>query len=226
MSSLALTLIPFVVGSALVPVLLGITVLLLRSPAGRSVAIAWILGMAAVRLLQGLVFGLLLGSSDEVAPGSTGSSIFESAVLIVLALMFYGVAIRKVLHEPDEDAPPSRWLSALDGLTPIRAFLLGAALLLVGMKSWVFTLGAIGAIRESPLNQAEGTVVFLVFVALAMSIHLALVATAWLAPERADVLLGRIADGLTRYDRPLMIGLGAIFGTWFLWQGLAGLGIP
>jgi hypothetical protein len=225
MPDLLLILVPLIVGSAVVPVQLVATVLLLRSPAGRSGALAWVAGMTLVRLLQGALFGVVLGAADG-AGATSETTALESGVLLVLAILFYVMAAKKALKAPDEDAPPPRWMSMLDGLTPARAFLLGAGALALAAKSWVFTLGAIGAIQAAGLGAAGGIASYVAFVVLAQGIHLALLAVAYAAPERSEVVVGRFADLLERYDRPLMIGLGIVFGTWFLLGGLSGLGVP
>jgi hypothetical protein len=53
---------PLVLGSALVPAQLVVTIALLRSPTGTRAAIGSVAGMSSVRLLQGAVFGLALRS--------------------------------------------------------------------------------------------------------------------------------------------------------------------
>ena len=64
-------LLPLVIGSAILPVQITVTVLLLRSSAGRIAAVAWVAGMTAVRLAQGVVFGLVLGTGASEAEGPT-----------------------------------------------------------------------------------------------------------------------------------------------------------
>jgi hypothetical protein len=227
MSDLITTLIPLVVGSAIVPIQIIVTILLLRGPGGRIVGLAWVGGMTAVRLLQGLVFGLILGSrsTGSGTAEDDGSSVIVSLVLLVLAVLFYVVVAKQLLRQPDEDAPPPRWMAMLDGVTPGRAFAMGFGLLAIGAKFWVFTLGAIGAIGAAELGQPDATIAFLLFVLLAESIHLAAVGFAFAAPARADVALGRFSVLLERYNRPIMIVLGLVFGTWFLVKALSGLGI-
>ena len=56
-------------------------------------------------------------------------------------------------------------------------------------------------------------------------IPLSAVGFAFAAPARADVALGRFSVLLERYNRPIMIVLGLVFGTWFLVKGLSGLGV-
>jgi hypothetical protein len=219
-------LIPLVIGSALVPVQIVITTLLLRSSAGRFTAVAWVAGMTTVRLVQGLIFGLLLGSASGTGSTTSGSSPAASLLLLVLAIFFYVSAAKQLLKEPDEDAPAPRWMTMMDAIDPGKAYLLGVGLLAVGAKPWVFTLGAIAIIGEAGLPQGASIAAYLVFVALALSLHLALLGIAYAAPVRAAVVLDRLADFLERNNRVIVIGLGLVFGTWFLLKALGGLGIP
>ena len=225
MPDLLVTLIPLGVGSAIVPIQIIITILLLRAPGGRPAAVAWVAGMTALRLAQGLVFGFILGRDAGAAQGDDGASLAASIVLLVLALVLYAAAARQILKEPDEDAPPPKWMAMFDGVTPVKAFALGMGLLAIGVKFWVFTLGAIAAIGAAALDPAGSIVAFLGFIALAESIHLTLLAFAFAAPTRADAALERFSDVLKRHNAQIIIALGLVFGTWFLLKALDGLGV-
>jgi hypothetical protein len=221
------SLIPLIVGGALVPIQIIITTLLLRSKAGRITAVAWVAGMTTVRLAQGLVFGLLLGSGSESGSGSSsdGPGTALSLLLLVLAILFYVSAARQVMKHPDEDAPPPKWMTMIDGLRPGRAFLLGVGLLAIGAKFWVFTLGAIAVIGDAGLSLEASILVFLVFVALTESIHLAVLGIAYALPDRSADLLDRFTGFMETHNRMIMIVLGVVFGTWFLVKALGGLGL-
>ena len=220
-----ITLVPIIVGSAVVPIQIIITILLLRSSSGRFTAVAWVAGMATVRLLQGLVFGLILDASDEPASSNGGHGYLAPTLLLLVAVLFFVVAVKQLLHQPDDDAPPPKWLAKAEALTPVKAYLLGAGLLVIGLKFWVFTLGAIAAIADAPLGRAGSIGAFLLFVALAQSIQLGLLGVAYLAPARADALLTRFSEQLTRSNRVIVIALGLVFGTWFTLKALGGFGI-
>jgi hypothetical protein len=216
------TLLPLAIASAIVPVQLVITVVLQRSAAGRVASLAWVLGMLTVRLGQGIVIGLLIGpavlGADEGGPG-TGASL----LLLVVAILLLVTAARKAVDDPDEDAPPPRWRASLEGATPARAYLMGVGMLLIGAKFWVFTIGAISAIDAADVGVPAAVVAYLLFVLVAMSIHVAIVAMAYLAPDRAGEVLDRFSSALMRYDRQITIGVGVIFGLWFLLRALDGL---
>ncbi len=219
------TLLPLAIASAIVPVQLVITVLLLQVGHGRVTALAWLAGMLSVRLGQGLIFGLLLGSGVLVDGDSGPGVVLSLLLLLAVAILFLVAAVRKLVDGPDEDAPPPRWMAMAEAATPVRAYLLGAGMLVIGAKFWVFTLGAISSIQLAGLGPGAAVLAYLVFVLLAMAVHLGIVALAAVAPDRAEVVLGSFASLLRRYDRPVTIALGTIFGAWFLVKALSGLGI-
>ena len=219
------TLIPLIVGSAILPVQIAITILLLRSEGGRLTAVAWVSGMTAVRLAQGVVFGLLLGAAAAEAGDGEGPGPIASTLLLVIGVVFLVTAARKLLDQPDEDAPPPRWMAMVESMTPARAFLLGAGMVAISAKLWAFTLGAIGAIADADLGQPAAIAAYLVFVVAAASIHLAAIGVTVVAPDRAGPLLGRASGLLQRYSRAMMVGLGLVFGSWFILRALGGFGV-
>lgn len=223
-SGLSTTLLPLVIGSALVPVQIIITILLLRSRSGKRTAVAWLAGMTTMRLLQGLVFGLLLSSADA-ADDEQGSSTIASVLLLVVAVLFLVSAVRQVVRGDDPDDAPPRWLTMTESVTPGKAFLLGIGVMTIGAKFWVFTLSAISTIGDADLGRPASTVTYLVFVLLAQSIVIAVVLVSVLVPARADALLDRASAWLTANNRVIMIVIGFGFGSWFLVKALDGLSV-
>lgn len=219
-------LLPLVVGSAVVPIQV-VVVLLLLQGGGRVPALAWVAGVSTVRLLQGLVFGVVLGPETPTtsAPGPDEASPFTASLLLVLGVLLLVMAGRKALDQPDEDAPPPRWLEATTSMGPGRAYLFGALSMVVGAKFWVFTLGAVAAIHDAALPTATGVLTFVLFVVLAQALQVAALVVAFAAPRRADDLLGPAAGWLTQHNRPLVIVVGVVFGVWFAVKGLTGLGL-
>jgi threonine/homoserine/homoserine lactone efflux protein len=222
MHDLVTTLVPLAIATAVLPIQVAITILMLRSAGGRSRAGAWIAGMTLVRLVQYAVFGLVLERAMDDA--TTGASPVEGALLLVVAVLLLVSAARKLASQPDEDAPPPRWMTMADGLSAGRAFLMGAGLVALSPKLWAFSLGAIGAIQDAGLDPAVGWAVFIAWVAAAESLHLLALLVAVVAPARADMLLARAGGALERHSRGVMIGVGLVFGTWFLLKAIAAFG--
>jgi hypothetical protein len=221
---LVTSLVPLAIASAILPVQVTITILLLQAPGGRAKALAWVAGMTVVRLAQWIVFGVVIGTASA-AEEVSGAGPIQATMLLVVAVLFLVSALRKLLDQPDEDAPPPRWMAAVAGIGAGRAFLIGAAAVGLSAKLWAFTLGTIAAIADAGLGVAGSWGAFLAFVVVAESIHLALIGVAFASPARADALLGSVSASLERHNRTLMIGLGLVFGTWFLLKALAAFGL-
>jgi hypothetical protein len=216
------TLLPLIVASALVPVQITLTVLLLR--ASVKTAAAWVAGMTATRLVQGVLFGFVFAGAGALSGTEDGPGLVVSGVLLVVAVLFLTKAAKELLGGRDDDAPPPKWMNLTESVTAGKAFLFGAGYVAIAAKLWVFTLGAIGAIDEAGHGAAASIVLFLLFVALAECIPIAVVAYAALAPESSQGMLERVSAWLERNNRVLVIVLGLVFGVWFLLKALQGLG--
>ncbi len=226
MSDLWGTLVPLIIGSALVPIQIIITILLLRSARGKVTAFAWVAGMTTVRLLQGAIFGLILSSGTaSVDDTAEGSSPIVAIVLLIVGVLLVAAALKQLLGDVDPDAPPPKWLTATETMGPGKAFAFGAGLLVIGAKFWIFTLGAIAAIGEADLGRPTSIGVFLAFVALTEIAHLAILGLALAAPKKSTTALAAASAWLTRHNRTIVIALGFVFGAWFAVKGLTGLGV-
>ena len=215
------TLLPLAMATALMPIELAIVVLMMGSPGGRSAAFGWIAGMTVVRLAQFAIFGFVLDAAMD--DGNPEPSPVEGTLLLVVAVLLLVMAVRKVLNQPDDDAPPPRWMTMIGTLSAPRAFAFGLAFTALSPKLWALTLGAVGAITDAQLDSGSGWLAFVVFALVASSLHLAALIGAVIAPSRAGAALARVGDLLERYNRPVMIGIGFVFGAWFLYKALVAL---
>ena len=225
MGDLWSTLLPLIVASALVPVQITLTVLLLRSSVGT--AAAWVGGMTATRLAQGVLFGIVFAGAGALSGSQDGPGPVVSVVLLVVALLFLTKAAKLLLSggDDDEDAQPPKWMKLTASVTAGKAFLFGAGYVAIAAKLWVFTLGAVGAIDEAGLGSAASIALFLLFVVLAEAIPIAFVAYAALAPSASKTVLDRVSTWLEKNNRVIVIVLGFVFGAWFLLKALQGLGV-
>ncbi len=215
---------PFIIATALMPLELVITLSLLGTPGRVRTASAAVSGMTLVRLLQGLIFGAILhwGSRDDTAGGH---SRLVSSVVLVVALVLLVTAFREILGGGDPDDPPPKWMTALTSMTPAKAFLLGAAVILISVKLWVFTFAALGIIGDAGMTRGANFATYIAFILLSFSTHLAIIGAAALFPNRSQALLDGSLRRLQDHNRVIMIGLGLVFGGWFLIKGLHGLGV-
>ena len=144
-------------------------------------------------------------------------------MLIVLGILLLITAYKQWRNEDDPDGPPPKWLVMLDTLTPLKALGMGAGLVLISGKLWVFTLSAIAVIEEAQLGQPSSTVAFLMFLLLAQSLLLFAILIRVIIPEQSKSILVSISAWLTRYNRPIVMVVSLVFGLLFFVQGVSGL---
>jgi hypothetical protein len=100
---------PLIIVSAVLPLQTIVTLQLVRS--STRAAFAWVAGMTTVRLTQGFLFGVVFAASEERA-GPDSPRFVLAGLLLILALLLYVKALRKLLGAEDEDAPPPQWLTS------------------------------------------------------------------------------------------------------------------
>jgi hypothetical protein len=206
------------IGAAVMPLWLIMALLLLPGEGGLGKAAAFAAGAAAMRLLQGVLFGMVFSG----VPAGDGRGALVSTLLLVLGLLLLSVAYRKWRKEEDPDESP-KWMSKLSGMSLPKAFGAGALLMLIAMKHWVFTLSAIGVIEAAQPGLATAVLAYLGFVLLAQVLLLLPIAAYALAPAPTGKLLSTADRFLQRHNRTISIAISLIFGAWFLWQGVTGM---
>lgn len=218
-------LIPLILGGVLEPIEIAITIMLLGTPSHLRAASAWIAGHCGTRLLQGLVFGTILHWGARGADSNRPHHWIVSTVLLVVALLFLVTAAREVFSDDDPNAPPPKWMTMLTSATPTKAFFIGAGVVTVSVKAWVFTLATISVIGSAGLGRVANVGSYVLFVLLATSANLLIVAMAAFVPQRSRALLDRTLRWLQDNDRPIVIVVGLVFGIWFGIKALNGFGI-
>ena len=212
-------LLPLIVGAAVLPMWIIATLLLLRSEGGVVKAAGFAAGAMTVRVSQGILFGYVF---DAAASGG-GSKLIASTLLLVVGILLLITAIRTWRTEDGPDAPPPRWMATLGSLPPLKTFGIGALLMGISIKQWVFTLAAIAVVDEAKLGPARSILAYLAFVLAAQSLVLAPTIGSAIAPARSAAILEVLQSWLERHSRTITTAASAIFGSWFLWKGITGL---
>jgi hypothetical protein len=204
--SVLLDLLPLMLGAAIVPVPIIIVLLLLSDRGGLLKGAAFVGGAIVVRLAQGIVFGYIF-SSDPAATTDAGGNLIVSTLLIVIGVLMLISAYKKWAEVEDPDAPPPKWMAALGGLSAWKAFGMGAAVVAISTKQWVFTLGAIGVLERAHLGPPASIGLFLCYVLVAQAFGLIAVIAYTLSPQRAGGAVIAAQTWLERNNRPVMIAL-------------------
>jgi len=222
MGAVIVYLLPLVIGAALLPAWIILALFLLRGEGGIFKALAFAAGAMTVRLVQGVLFGYVFGAAAD-AYGESGSNLITSTLLLVVGLVMLISAVTKWRKEADPDAPPPKWMAILGGLSALQAFGVGAFLMALSIKQWVFTLSAIAVIEQGELSHAGNVLAYLLFVLAAQSLVLAPIIVSAVAPTQAARMLDAMQGWLERNSRVIVITVLLIFGVWLLWKGIAGL---
>jgi cytochrome c biogenesis protein CcdA len=214
-------LLPLIIAAMAMPTWVLLVLFLLRARRGPKEAIAFVGGVTAVRLLQGLIFGAALGAVAGPRRRSEWEALI-SALLLVTGVLMWAAAIRQLGKQVDPiGAPPmsSRWETMIHSFTPARAFGIGALLVAASARAWLFTLAAIGVIGQAALTSAESLVAFALYVLGAELLLLTPIVLSVRSPARFDAA----ARWLEEHERPIVIAVSLILGSYFLWTGIRGL---
>ena len=221
MSSVWSELLPLALASMLVPVQWTLTILIVR--ASRLRALAFVLGNVTVRLLQGVLFFLLI---PEPSDTETAPSAGVAWLLLVVGLLLLAKAGRSLAKgAPDEDAPPPRWIESAGTMSAGRAYLLGGGLLAIGAKFWVFTMSAVAVLDTADLPTSTAVLSYVAFALLAVLPALSVIVLTAVLPTRSAALLDSVSSWLTRHTSTIVIGICLVVGIWFVAKALTQLGV-
>jgi hypothetical protein len=107
-----LSLLPFIIGSALVPVQIIVVVLLLTGEKrGPLKAITFVIGMTLARLVQGVLFGFFLtGGTYDPADAAANSDWIKATAMVIVGLMLLITAYKNGIRIPIRmSRRPSGW---------------------------------------------------------------------------------------------------------------------
>ena len=100
-------LVPLIIGSAILPMQIIVTLVLLRFAAGPAQPWPSCSGMTVVRLIQGLLLGLLVVPAHaQQSDLESGAGPLVTSFLLVVGILLLATALRQVITGEDPDAPP------------------------------------------------------------------------------------------------------------------------
>jgi hypothetical protein len=216
-------LLPFAVGVAISPMPIVAMVLMLITPKATSNGFTFLLGWLVGVGLAGAIALAVLSPTSTDDEGAAATWTFWLKLVLGLGLVL--LAVRQWQHrpEPGADVPMPKWMSALDGFTPVKAG--GLAVLLSGLnpKNLLFIIGGATVVAQQDLSVAQDTVAWVVFtliaaigVAVPMGIYLFL-------GERAAATLDRLKTWLAANNTAIMAVLLLIIGVKLIGGGIGGI---
>ena len=217
MGSLLAQLIPPAIVGALAPLPIIIVVTLLMAKGGLGKAVGFGGALIAVFAVIGII--ALATSSGGSGSGSKSSAI-TGTILAVLGVLFVLMAVKLLVQAPDPDAPPPKFMTALDSMSVGRAAVLGVILAVINFKELGIYVGGIAKIVHAEVSTAERWVALVVLlVVLQIGVIGAIVGYA-AAPDWASRELQRFRGWLVKHNRVIGIVLGLVIGAWFIIWGV------
>jgi hypothetical protein len=187
------------------PITLVAFILLLAAKAGIWKGLAFILGWLAC--LVAVVAAVVLATGGNPPRQHTAPSTAVLVIKALLGILLIWIGIRRRRRRGLPRKPPT-WMGWLDRMSPWAAVGFGAF-----MQPW--SLVAIGAatVVQAKLSTAGDWLALVMFCLLATSSFLVMELYAALAPEAAQVRLGRIRTWIdTHTDQAIIIGSLALGG--------------
>ncbi len=216
-------LLPLAVGVAIspIPVIAVILMLLSRRPGPTSIGFG--LGWVAGIVVGTVVFLLIAGSA---APNSdAGPSTAVSWVKLLLGLLLLLLAAMQWRNRPKPGvaAVLPKWMSAIEGFTPVKAAGLAFALSALNPKNLLMFVSAGVAVGTAKLSVGGDVVALAVFTVLAASSVLVPVIGFLVSAEKVKPWLDKLKTWLENNNATVMGVLLLVLGVVQIGKGLGGL---
>jgi hypothetical protein len=204
---------------ALSPITVIPAVLVLQAPRPRPAGLAfltgWVLGLAAMTALAVGASGLL-GGLDKTPPRWTS----WLRVVLGSALILYGI-YQWLTRQRHTESPG--WMRSFSTITPKRAGLTAAALVVIRPDVLLICVPAGLAIGGSGLGAAAAWICAAIFVVIAASTVAVPILAYAAAGHRLDDTLARLKDWMDRNNATLMAALFVAIGALVLYHGIDAL---
>jgi len=116
-----------------------------------------------------------------------------------------------------------RWMGAVDGFTPARAFLAGVALVVLNPKNLVITIAAATTVGQSNLSGADQAVAYAIYALLAtVGVAVPLVMS-FVMGARADAALASLKSWMAMHNAAIMAVICVVIGAKLIGDALPGV---
>jgi hypothetical protein len=213
------TLVPLGLVIALSPITVIPAVLVLQAPRPRPSGLAflagWLLGLAALTAIAVAASGLLGGLHKSPPTWASWLRVVLGAALIV-----FGVYRWLTRHRHSESPA---WMRSFATITPVRAAITGAVLVVIRPDVLLICVPAGLAIGAGGLGVAGDWIAAGFFVAVAASTVAIPVLAYAAAGHRLDNAMGRLKDWMDKNNAALMAGILVVIGLMVLYNGIHAL---
>lgn len=181
---------------------------------GVAFVVGWLAGIFALGTLVALVAGGAAGNEDPPA--------WAAVLKIVLGALLLFLAVRSWRGRPGEGetAPTPKWMTALDGFSPLKALGTGVLLGTVNPKNLLLVVSAGTTIATATADTGEQIVAMAVFTIVASLGILVPFGIYLVAGERAAALLDGIKSWMIVNNAVIMTILLVVLGVKMVGDGM------
>jgi hypothetical protein len=218
--NLAIKLFPLVVGTAVVPSLVILVILLLESNQGLFKAGAFVGGMVIWRLFLVTIF-VYYAYLFEILFTLHIPERIHFAILSLLGIILLIVSFNV---QRKKDLSSNKFLNVTeiaDRINPPLAFILGAVLMATGTKHYIFMLDALHSLEISGVSGSQWTFAIILFILAAELLVLLPILIYLLVPARSEAILGSFKYFLDKYSPTIVVIFCTILGCFFLWRAFS-----
>ena len=214
---------PFAVGVAVSPMPIVAMVLMLMTPRARANGVLFVLGWVLGIAVAGAVLLAVAGpteASDDGAPAA-----WVDWLKLALGVLLVLVAFKQWRARPAAgvEAAAPKWMSALDGMTPLKSAGLAVVLGTINPKNLLLIVGGAAAIAQTGVSTGDQVVAWIVFTLIA-SIGVAIPMVIYLVMgDRAAGTLNGLKTWMARNNTAILAVLLLIIGVKLIGDSITGL---
>lgn len=220
MGSVIGDILPLALGIAISPIPIIAAILMLLSPKARGTSVGflagWVIGIVVAIVVFTLLGAILPATDDDASKPIAG------AIKIVLGLLLLLLALKQWRSRPHGDSEPAlpKWMSAIDSMTAVRAFLLAFLLAAVNPKNLLMAASAGIVIGSAGESAGASTVAIIIFTLIAAS-SVALPVIAYLvAAQKMAAPLESLRGWLVHNNATVMSVLLLVIGVVVIGKGI------
>ena len=212
------------VGVALSPIPIIAVILMLVTPRARVNGPVYVVGYLLGLTVVGAAVLLLAGSTGASDDGDPATWVDLLKLALGAALLLLAAKQWRGRPRGDEDPATPKWMGAIEGFSPVKAF--GAGFLLASFanpKNLILAASAATAIAETGIPGGEQAIAYAVFAVLGTVGVATPVVIYFAMGDRAPDLLGSLKSWMAAHNAVIMAVLCLVIGAKLIGDAITGL---
>jgi threonine/homoserine/homoserine lactone efflux protein len=213
---------PFAVGIAISPIPIVAIVLMLGTDNAKSDSLSFLVGWIVAMALAGAILLAVVGASDPTDSGAPADS--TSTLKLVLGIVLLGLAVKQWRSRlrAGEDAAMPKWMSSVEGFTPVKSAGLGVVVSVVNPKNLILIVGGAAAISQTDVSGSDQVIVWAIFILIATIGVAAPVVIYFAMGDKAAAILDDLKGWMGRNNAAIMAVILVIIGAKLIGDSISG----